>query len=157
MAATVNWPTPADLTRLCSDIRPLAPRVSIREQIPEKHCKERQHLHRRWRLDVRTLARRVLSGKARAGEGAVLRRLEADLDRDQRHLLRLAEAGKLSQMGQRCARWLRLLREGPAFRHQPPRAGGSRRLHQALLRFRRAGNARPARPRALAVRADEKV
>ncbi len=50
-----------------------------------------------------------------AGEGAVLRRVEADLDRDQRHLLRLAEAGELSQMGARGAGRIRVLVEGPRF------------------------------------------
>src|SRR5712671_4714247 len=77
--------------------------------------------------------RGVLSGEADAGEGAGIRGVETDLDRDQRHLLRLAEAGELSQMGARGARWGRVLGEGAALRHQPPRAGGSRRFHKTVL------------------------
>ena len=119
--------------------------------------KRRQHLYRRRRLDLRAMARRVLSGEADAGEGAVLCRLEADLDRDQRHLLRLAEAGELSQMGPRGAGRLRVLVEGSALRHQPARAGGGRRFREAVLRFRRARARRPARPGAVAIRADQEI
>ena len=45
------------------------------------------------------------------------------LDRDQRHLLWLSKASQLSEVGVRDARWVRLLAEGLAFRHQPPGAG----------------------------------
>src|SRR4051794_36724236 len=62
------------------------------------------HLYRHRRLDLPAMARRVLSGQAAAVERARICRLQADLDRDQRHLLRLAEAGELSQMGARGAR-----------------------------------------------------
>ena len=119
--------------------------------------KQRQHLYRHRRLDLRAVARGVLSRKAHAGEGAVLRRVETDLDRDQRHLLRLAEAGEFSQMGARGARRIRVLVEGTALRDQPSCAGGSRRFRKTLLRFRRAGARRPARPGAVAVRADQKI
>ena len=61
------------------------------------------------------------------------------VDRDQRHLLRLAEAGELPQVARRDAGRLRLRPEGPALRHQPPRAGGGRRVDRPLLRQRRAG------------------
>ncbi len=61
----------------------------------------------------------------------VLRRVEADLDRDQRHLLRLAETGELSQMGARGAGWIRVLVEGTALRDQPSCAGGGRRFRQS--------------------------
>ena len=64
----------------------------------------------------------------------------SDVDRDQRHLLRLAEAGKLSQMGGDRARRLHVLGQGAALRHQPARPRRGRRLHQALPRFRRAWN-----------------
>ena len=119
--------------------------------------KQRQHLYRHRRLDLRAVARGVLSGEADAGEGAVLRRVEADLDRDQRHLLRLAEAGELSQMGARSAGWLRVFVERAALRHQSPCAGGGRRFRETLLRFRRAGARRPAGSGAVAIRTDKEI
>src|SRR3954470_3651641 len=119
--------------------------------------KQRQHLYRHRRLDLRAMARGVLSRQAHAGEGTVLRRVETDLNRDQRHLLRLAEAGEFSQMGARGARRIRVLIEGTALRDQPSRAGGSRRFRKTLLRFRRARTWRPARAGAVAVRADQEI
>src|SRR6202011_552351 len=126
---------------------------------PPQTCLEaiRPYLHWRRRLDLRAVARGVLSRETGAGEGASIRGLEADLDRDQWHVLRLAEAGELSQMGARGARRLRVLGEGPALCHQPPRAGGGRRFHQTVLRFRRAGTGRPPGSGALAIRADQEV
>src|SRR5437762_786783 len=99
----------------------------------------------------------VLSGKTCAGERAFLRRVEADLDRDQRHLLRLAKTGEFSQMGARGAGWFCVLAEGTSFCHQPPRAGRGRRFRQTVLRFRRAGARRPVGSGAVAVRADQEI
>ena len=90
-------------------------------------------------------------------EGAGLRQPPADLDRDQRHLLRLAEARELPQMGARDAGRLRLHRQGLALRHQPPGAGGGRRLDRALLRPGDARAGRQAGAGAVAVRADQEV
>ena len=150
-----------DLIRLVArnSLLPFATRLQSRDQSPDVQPRQeiRPYLHRRRRLDLRAVARRVLSGEADAGEGAVICRLEADLDRDQRHLLRLAEAGELSQMGARGARRLCVLGEGTALRHQPPGAGGGRRFREAILRFRRARTRRPARSGALAIRADQEI
>ena len=103
------------------------------------------------------MARRVLSEGPAAREGAGLRQRAADLDRGQRHVLPHADAGDLPQMGERGAGRLRVRPQGPALRHQPPRAQGGRRLHQALSRFRRDRARRPARPPALAVRALQEI
>ena len=103
------------------------------------------------------MARRVLSEGPAAREGAGLRQRAADLDRGQRHVLPLADAGDLPQMGERGAGRLRVLAQGPALRHQPPRAQGGRQLDQAVSRFRR-DRARPqARSPALAVRAVQEI
>ena len=131
---SANWPITIDLIRIkLSPHRPFATSMPVSKSPKCIREKRRQHLYRHRRLDLRAVARGVLSGEADAGEGAGLCRLEADLDRDQRHLLRLAEAGELSQMGARGARRLRVLAEGPALRHQPARAGGGRRFREAVL------------------------
>src|SRR6202789_4455124 len=131
----------------------------VREQSPplQNRREIRPHLHRHRRLDVRAMARRVLSRKTCPGQRAAIRGFQAHLDRDQRHLLRFAKTGKLSQMGARGARRLCVLVERPALCHQPPRAGGGRRFREAVLRFRRARTRRPPRPRAVAVRADQEI
>ena len=108
-------------------------------------------------LEFRAVARRVLPGQAAAGEGTELRGLETDRDRDQFDLLRLAEARDLPQMGARDAGRLPVLREGLALLHQPPGAGRRRGLDQALPQFRRDRARRPARPPAVAIRADQEV
>src|SRR3984957_3079501 len=95
--------------------------------------KIRAYLHRHRWLDLRAMARGVLSGKADAGEGTGIRGVETDFDRNQRHLLRLAEAGKLSQMGARSSRRLCVLAEGAALCDQSPGAGGGRRFRQTVL------------------------
>src|SRR5215831_16985165 len=95
-----NWPIARGLTSLPSDKRFVFEKRLPRDQIPRCRCEcqeVRPHLYRRRRLDLRALARGVLSGEARAIEGVAVRRLEAHFDRDQWHLLRLAEAGELSQ------------------------------------------------------------
>src|SRR5207244_11699130 len=112
---------------------------------------------RRWRLDFRTMARGILPGKTRTGEGARLRRLKTHLDRDQRHILWLAKTRELSQMGARGTRWLCVFAEGTALCDQPPGAGGRRRQREAVLRFRSARAWRPARPGALAIRAHHDI
>src|ERR1700722_17032785 len=159
-AGHANWSTPAGLTTLrlpppfCISeseiVREQSPRFQNRREI-------RPHLHRHRRLDVRAVAGRVLPPKTCPSQRAAIRGLQTHLDRDQRHLLRFAEAGKLSQMGARGARRLCILVERPALCHQPPRTGGGRRFREAVLRFRRARTRRPPRPRALAVRADQEI
>ena len=62
-----------------------------------------------------------------------------------------------TQVARRDAGRLRLLGEGPALRHQPPRAGRSGRIDRALLHQRRAGAEGQARADQLAVRADQEV
>src|SRR5271156_4430379 len=59
----------------------------VREQSPrfQNRREIRPHLHRHWRLDVRAVARRVLSRKTCPGQRAAICRLQAHLDRDQRH------------------------------------------------------------------------
>src|ERR1700733_656755 len=110
----VSWPFRRDLLRLGRPRIALSRRDPPREQDPEDSykdgsddgCKDacdakfidREYLHRHRRLDLCAMARGVLSGEADAGQGAGIRGLQADLDRDQRHLLRLAEAGGFSQM-----------------------------------------------------------
>ncbi len=63
-----------------------------------KGKRRRKNQDRRRRLDVRAVARRVLSQGSAAGARARICGLETDLDRDQRHLLRLAEAGELHEV-----------------------------------------------------------
>ena len=79
----------------------------------------------------------VLSEGPAAREGTRLRRRAAHLDRGQRHVLPHPVAGDLPQVGERSARRLRVLAEGLALRHQPPRAQGGGRLDQAVSGFRR--------------------
>src|SRR3954468_3613 len=152
-AATI-WPIRSGLVNIARIPPLISDEPSCEQTSKSDRKKQRQHLYRHRRLDLRAMARGVLSRKAHAGEGTVLRRVETDLNRDQRHLLRLAEAGEFSQMGARGARRIRVLVEGTALRDQPSRAGGGRRFRKTLLRFRRAGARRPARPGAVAVRAD---
>src|SRR5215204_6091544 len=143
-AATI-WPIRSGLVNIAR-IPPLISDEPSREQASKiDRNKQRQHLYRHRRLDLRAVARGVLSRKAHAGEGAVLRRVEADLDRDQWHLLWFAEAREFSQMGARGAGRIRVLVEGSAVCDQSARAGGGRGFRKALLRFRRAGARRPAR------------
>src|ERR1700758_85133 len=94
---------------------------AVGEQDPQIRLEKiRPYLHRyRW-LDLCAVARGVLSEKADASEGAGIRGFKTDFDRNQRYLLRLAEAGELSQMGARGARRFRVFAEGAAFCHQPP-------------------------------------
>src|SRR5713226_2503462 len=132
---SAHWPIRADLIRLDPTYLdlPFAMRPAG-EQAPANPVKTfRPNLHRHRRLDLRAVARGVLSGETDAGEGAGIRGFETDLDRDQRHLLRIAEAGELSQMGARGARRLRVFAEGPPLRHQSPGAGGGRRFRETVL------------------------
>ena len=94
---------------------------------------------------------------AAAREGARLRQRAADLDRGQRHVLPLADAGDVPQMGERGAAEFRVRAQGPALCRQPARAQGGRRLDQALSRFRHHRAWRPSRAAALAIRADQKI
>src|SRR6185436_4580688 len=88
------WPIRSGLVNIAR-IPPLISDEPSREQASKiDRNKQRQHLYRHRRLDLRAVAQGVLSREAHAGEGAVLCRVEADFDRDQRHLLRLAEAGE---------------------------------------------------------------
>src|SRR3954447_17347831 len=117
----------------------------------------RQHLSRHRGLELRTMARRVLSGQAAAGEGTRIRRLEADCDRDQLDLLWFAEAGELPEVGGRDTGGLQVLREGLPLQHQPQGPRRRRRLREALPEFRRHRARRSPGSPAMAVRADEKV
>ena len=83
---------------------------------------EIQHLHRCRRLDLRALARQFLSRGPGPEERARICEPPADLDRDQRHLLRLAEAGELRTLARGDAGGFRLLRQGQPIHHQPARA-----------------------------------
>ena len=100
------------------------------------------------------MARRFLSAGSGTGQRARLRGEPPDIDRDQFNVLRLAEAGKLSQVGGRRARGFCVFGQGTALRHQPARPRRGRRFHQALSGFRRFGARRAARSVALAIRAD---
>ena len=65
--------------------------------------REKPYLHWDRRLDLRAVARRVLSEGAAACEGARLRQRAPDLDRGQRHVLSHAEARRPSASGRaRC-------------------------------------------------------
>src|SRR3546814_20443225 len=59
---------------------------------------QRDHTDRRRRLDLRAVARGLLSGEAGAEARARICERQADLDRGERPLLRLAEAGELREM-----------------------------------------------------------
>src|SRR5689334_1267021 len=96
---TSGWPMPPALNSLVSRA-PFSQKRHCRDKSPDHRIEKiRPPLYRGRRLDLRAVARRVLSGEARAGKGAAICQLETDLDRDQRHLLRLAEAGEFPQMG----------------------------------------------------------
>src|SRR6516165_12205093 len=103
------------------------------------------------------LARAVLPEGPAAREGTRLRGRTAHLDRDQWHLLSHADAGNVSQMGERSAERIQVLAQGAALCDQPARAQGSRRLDQALPRFRRNRAWRSSRSPALAIRADQEI
>src|SRR5437588_6332978 len=106
-------------------------------------------------MDLRALARAVLSRRASAEAGTRICEPAADLDRDQRHLLRIAEAGELRQMARGDAGELRILAERHPLRHEPQGAGRSRLLDRALLRQRFGRTERQARTGQLAVSPDE--
>ena len=90
-----------------------------------------------------------------AGGRALLRQPQAHGDRDQRHLLRHAEAGELPQMGGRDAGRFRVLPQGPALRDEPLEPRRGRAVDRALLDQRADGARDEARTDPLAVRADK--
>src|SRR5215213_4773583 len=99
VATATIWPIRPGLVNIART-PPLISDEPSREQAFEiDRKKPRPHLYRHRWLDLRAVARGVLSRQTHAGEGVVLRRIKADLDRDQRHLLRFAEAREFSQMG----------------------------------------------------------
>src|SRR5688572_23567031 len=76
-----------------------------------------QDLCRRGRLDLRAVARRLLSGGPDAKARARIRQPQAHIDRDQRHLLFELQAGELGEVAGRDARRLRVRDEGLALLH----------------------------------------
>ena len=65
--------------------------------------------------------------------------------------------GDVPQMGLRSAGRICFFAQGSALRGQPPRAGGGRRLDQALSQFRHHRTGPPPRPPALAIRAAQEI
>ena len=101
---------------------------------------QQAHPHRRRRLDLRAVARRVSTRTACRRSGR--------LEYASRKLTSIEINGTYygSQKPESFAKWhdetprrFRLCPEGAALRHQPPRAGRSRRVGRALLHRRRAG------------------
>src|SRR3954465_13654256 len=92
-----------------------------------------KNLRRHRRLDLRALARGVLSRRAATGEGARLCERPADLDRGQRHVLSHPIPRHVPQMGERNAAWISVLGEGAPLCGAAWRTVGSRRLAQAIL------------------------
>src|SRR6516164_5613633 len=113
------------------------------------------HSRGRRRLDLRAAARDFLSGGSRAETRAGICQPPADLHRDQRDLLWLAEARELRPLARGDARRLRVLRQGHALLHQPARAGGVRALRRALPHQRRSRAQGEAGTDQLAVSADQ--
>ena len=83
------------------------------------------HPGRHLRLDLCTVARRLLSGRSAARPRAGLRRRALVHHRDQRHLLLPAAPFELRPLGRRDAGGLRLQREGLALHH--PHAASAQR------------------------------
>ena len=106
---------------------------------PPGAASDRPGPRRRRRLGVRALARQLLPRGPAAEARARVREPPAHHDRDQRHLLRLAEARELRPLARGDPRRLRLRGQGPALRHQPPGAGRGRAVGRALLLDRRHG------------------
>ena len=98
------------------------------------------------------MARGVLSQWIAACEGARLRQRAPDLYRGQRHILSLADARHLPQVGERGAARLRVRAQRPALCRQQARAQGGRRLDPAFSRLRHNRAWRPSRPAAVAIR-----
>ena len=94
---------------------------------------------------------------SRAFERAGLCERAADLDRGQRHVLSLADAGDVPQVGERGAEGLRVLAQGSALRTNRRVLAEAGEFHQALSGFRRDRARRASRPPALAVRAVQKI
>src|ERR1700719_3278531 len=107
------------------------------------------------RLDLRALARNFLSKRSRAKGGARICEPAADLNRDQRNLLRHAEGGELRAMARGDPRGLRVRAQGPEVRHEPAHPRRGTWLDRALFRERCHASQREARPGKLAVPADE--
>src|SRR6267154_1216650 len=97
------------------------------------------------------MARCFLSEEAAAVAGAAACEPPPHLDRDQRHLLRLAEAGELSPLAQRDAGRFRLLGQGPARGDASQSAGRVRAVDRVVLFHRRARAAPEARTDLLAI------
>src|ERR1700730_1746971 len=107
------------------------------------------------RLDLRALARNFLSKRSRAKGGARICEPAANLNRDQRNLLRHAEGGELRAMARGDARGLRVRAQGPEVHHEPAHPRRGRGLDRALFRERCHASQREARPGKLAGPADE--
>jgi hypothetical protein len=120
------------------------PRVECGRSQPGAQCEQGnidseqgEHQGRHRRLDLRTLARQLLSQGPRAGQGAELREPPGERHRDQRHLLQHLQARDLPQVARRHAGRLHVLDEGLALHHQPQAAGDRGRIDPALHRQRR--------------------
>src|SRR5690606_17603724 len=115
------------------------------------------HPYRRWRLELRTLARHVLSARPGAERRTGIRQQPAHLHRDQQHLLRLAEACELREVVCADAEGFHLLGEGTDVCDQPACAGRGAGIHCTLLRQRCAAAEGETRAHQLAVRPDEEI
>jgi uncharacterized protein YecE (DUF72 family) len=79
--------------------------------------------------NVRALAQEFLSGRPGAATRAGIRQPPVAHDRDQRHVLRSANAGDLCEVGSRDARRLRVFAEGTALHHRRRRLADSGRAN----------------------------
>ena len=131
---------------------PARPYTSAHEQSEHRHDP-----HRRRRLDLRTVARRVLSGRPSAEAGAGIREPPPHLDRGQRHFLRLAKARDLRQVARRNAAGFRVLAESAAVRDESQDSRRSRQEHRAFLCEWSGESQGQARPDQLAAAALQEI
>ena len=129
---------------------------TARPQCPRQRHRAPAHPRRRGRLDLRALARQLLSQGPAAQPGAGLRQPPAHRDRGQRHLLPHLQAGRLSPSGatRRPDGFVFSLKAN-RFATNRKLLATARRVDRALRRQRHRRAGRQARPAGVAVHADQ--
>ena len=123
----------------------------------KRYTRGHDHQNRYWRLDLRAVARDLLSGEMAAEARARLCRRARHRDRDQRHLLWQPEAGDVRVLGEGGAGRVRVLAQGVALLHQPEGAGRGGRVDREVHRAGDRRARRPARTDPVAVHGDQEI